>query len=120
VDPSDPRQSLGTSAMNRLVYFHLAGQSRPIMRALDEESDEALARRCLAKWPLLPVTNLTVGETPLVDLLYQPPKEPVKQTLTQGQVTWRERKKRQAFAERHRQHWIDKDNAKRKKTPPSR
>lgn len=111
--------------MNRLIYFHLAGQSRPIMRALDGESDEALARRCLVKWPLLPVTNLTVEETPLSALLQPAPAPPTrapakKPAQTPGQIAWHERKHRKALAERHRQHWIDKDNAKNKKTPPPR
>lgn len=104
--------------MNRLVYFHLAGQPRPIMRALDGESDEALARRCLAKWPMLPVTHLTVEETPLSALLQPPPALPPrapaqKPPKTPGQLAWKERKTRQALAERHRQHWIEKDAKKK-------
>lgn len=139
--PPDSGESLGVSTVTRLVYLHLSGQPRPIMRALDGESDEALARRCLAKWPMLPVTHLTVEDTPLMDFFVRGegqtmhsgvagagvgPKRagasragegaPVNQSNHQStsQPVKQSTKRKQGYAERYRQHWIDKDNAKQR------
>jgi hypothetical protein len=50
----------------------------------------------------------------LAGLLQALAPPPVK-TQTEGQRQWQERKRRQRQAEQWRQHWIDKDNAKRQR-----
>lgn len=113
-----------------LLTFHVASPPRLIMRSQPEETAVALAMRALARWPFLPVTHCLIEDTPILTLLVpvqetmqEPVQEPASapaKPLTKGQQLWRERKQRKALAERHRQHWIDKDEAKKKKTPPSR
>jgi hypothetical protein len=113
-----------------LVLFHLTDPPRPLMRGQDGETAYEVAMRAMARWPLLPVSHLTINDIPLTQVLASAsvlalPPEPAPAakptlTLTPGQKLWRERKQRQALAERHRQHWIEKDAAKQKNTPSPR
>lgn len=117
-----------------IIWLVLIEASRPIMRGQPGETREALTHRALTRWPFLPVTHCLIEDTPILTLLapvqetiqepaqgpVQEPDAPPAKPLTKGQQLWRERKQRKALAERHRQHWIDKDDAKKKKTPPSR
>jgi hypothetical protein len=106
-----------------LVLLHLTDPPRPILRGAAEESLAAVAQRVVARWPFLPPSHLTLDTTPLTALLdAAPAPTPTPPTpkqakgqgkaqgkaLTPGQQLWRERKQRQALAERHRQHWAEK------------
>lgn len=64
------------------------------------------------RYPFLPPAYVWVGDRALAGLL-APPVRP-SGALTPGQRAHRERLDRARRAERWRQHWIDKDDAKRR------
>jgi hypothetical protein len=96
------------------VFLCLPNHEPRQIGTISAPSDEALAARLLARYPLLPLHHVRIGDRPLAGLLQALAPPPVK-TQTEGQRQWQERKRRQRQAEQWRQHWIDKDNAKRQR-----
>jgi hypothetical protein len=94
------------------VFLHLPDQQPRQIGTISVPSDEALAARLLARYPLLPLHHVHVGDRPVAGLLTALAPPPAKKQ-TEGQRQWKERKKRQRAAEQWRQHWIDKDDAKK-------
>lgn len=79
---------------------------------VEADTDEELAARLWQRYPFLPPHHAFVGDRAVAGLL-QPSSPPPAGGLTEGQRVWRERQRARRRAERWRQHWIDKDNAKR-------
>lgn len=95
------------------IILTLPDQPPRQIAMVEAASDEALIARITERYPFLPPHHTLVGDRLLAGLLQPQTAMPVA-ALTEGQRIWRERKKAKGYAERWRQHWIDKDNAKRR------
>ena len=98
------------------ITLALPNQPRRTVIQVDADSPAAAAAVVAKRFPFLPPMHVWVDETPLLVLRLATashrPAAPSK-PLTEGQRAHAARIKRQRHAERWRQHWIDKDNAKR-------
>jgi hypothetical protein len=90
------------------LFLKMGTLSRAILARRPEESVATLAQRALLLWPFLPVTHVYCGEISLQSLLVEVAPPPKPSPLPQ-----KGKKRKQGYAERYRQHWIDKDNGKK-------
>lgn len=97
------------------VTLHLPGQDPRVVATLEADTPEEAAAIAARKMPYLPPAYVWVGDRALAGLLA--PLAPLSVArapgLTPGQQRRRDRLARQRRAERWRQHWIDKADAKR-------
>lgn len=80
---------------------------RELMR-IDAETRDDAAALFVRRYPFMPPECVQIDGTALSALGTTP-----RTARRHGQTVWQERVRRQRAAERWRQHWIDKDNAKR-------
>ena len=99
------------------VILRLPGQADRQVALVEAEHPEQAARITAQKFPYLPLTHVWVGDRALAGLLAPRAAIPagLRKGLRQGQTFHRDRLTRQRHAERWRQHWIDKADAKRKR-----
>lgn len=93
------------------VTLTLPNQPVRTVVQIDAPSAVEAAAEVMRKFPFLPPAYVWIDDIALA-VLCLPPAAP-RGTPTQGQQAHRQRIHRQRSAERWRQHWIDKDNAKR-------
>jgi hypothetical protein len=98
------------------VVLHLPNQQPRQIGVISAASDREIAARLLARYPFLPLHHVHVGDRPVAGLLAarKPTAGRKQPKQTEGQRQWKERKQRQRSAEQWRQHWIDKDDAKKR------
>lgn len=92
-----------------LLLLHIDGTAHPVLRAQPEETPEALLARALTRWPFLPITHLSCNGVPVGYLQHYPLVDEKRKPTPVAP----RKKRKQGYAERYRQHWIDKDNAKK-------
>jgi hypothetical protein len=103
-------------------------ESRQIGVQSSTETTPDFALRLLKRWPLLPVTHVLINGTPLVAYMQHVEGQTMHYAKAEGgsgasaaaqskapvkPTDKRTGKRKQGYSERYRQHWIDKDNAKR-------
>jgi hypothetical protein len=93
------------------VILRLPGQDPRVVATLEAASAEAAAMRVAQRMPFLPPAYVWIDDRALA-ALYVPPRAHDTRPRTAGQKRWQEKLDRQRRAERWRQHWIDKANAK--------
>lgn len=96
-----------------LITLHLPGDERSQIAQVEAATPEEAASIIARQFPLLPPDYVWVGDRALTGLLAPPVAAPAART--KGLTLYRERVRRQKLAERWRQHWIDKDDARRKR-----
>lgn len=99
--------------MTHTVILKMPGQPERTVGIVEAMTRGEAAERVVRRYPFLPPAHVWIDDTSLAALRYTVPK-PVAE-LTAGQKQHRERIARQRHAERWRQHWIDKDNAKKQR-----
>lgn len=97
------------------VTLHLPGQDPRVVATVEADTPEEAAAITARKMPYLPPAYVWVGDRALAGLLAPSAASSAARApgLTPGQQRWRDRLARQRRAERWRQHWIDKADAKR-------
>lgn len=98
------------------ITLHLPGQDPRLVATVDADTPEEAAAITARKMPYLPPAYVLVGDRALAGLLAPARPLPVALVpgLTKGQTLHRQKLRRQRHAERWRQHWIDKADAKRR------
>lgn len=115
MDPPHPGAGLGADAVSaHRVTLHLPGQAVREVAVVEAKDAATAAAHIARRHPFLPPAYVWIGDRALAGLLAPAAAPSVASDpgLTPGQRAWRERVARQRRAERWRQHWIDKANAK--------
>ena len=98
------------------VILRLPGQADRQVALVEAEGLEHAAAIIARKMPFLPPAYVWIGDRALAGLLGATPgRSAARAAPTAGQRRWQDRLERQRRAERWRQHWIDKADAKRKR-----
>lgn len=127
----------------KAVGLVLGEQVRPLGMVPDTLTVLEILARLRGKWPLLPLSHVTLDGVPILatgtctvtgaragapastpasplasDSVGPLASDRAGQPRGKPTETPKQRKRRQAYAERHRQHWIQKDDAKRQDGGP--
>ena len=97
------------------ITLHLPGQDPRLVATVEADTSAEAAAFIARRMPYLPPAYVWVGDRALAGLLAPSAASSAAREpgLTAGQQRWRDRLARQRRAERWRQHWIDKADAKR-------
>ncbi len=98
------------------ITLHLPGQEPRLVATVEADTPEEAAAITARQMPYLPPAYVWVGDRASAGLLGAlPGRSAARAAPTAGQRRWQDRLERQRRAERWRQHWIDKADAKRKR-----